>query len=100
MPLTDHPSLAPPLHDKSHTEIAGEASENLEKGHFQALSRPLPVSITTRNGLSLFLLLITIAWFWQPLVALYSLTQEQLRSEERRLGKSVDLVDARRRKTK
>jgi exosortase len=40
------------------------------------LSWPLPVSIKTRNGLSLFLLLITIAWFWQPLATLYSLTQE------------------------
>ena len=78
MPLTDHPSLTPPLHDKSHTDIAGEASESLERAPFQALSWPLPVSIRTRNGLSLFLLLITIAWFWQPLAALYSLTQEQI----------------------
>ena len=38
----------------------------------------MPVSIKIRNGLSLFLLLITIAWFWQPLAALYSLTQEQI----------------------
>jgi exosortase len=77
MPLTDHPSLAPPLHDKSLTDIVGEASESLERGPFQALSWPLPVSIRTRNGLSLFLLLVTIAWFWQPLAVLYSLTQEQ-----------------------
>ena len=78
MPITDHLSLAPPLHDKSHTDIAGEASESLERGPFQALSWLLPVSIKVRNGLSLFLLLVTIAWFWQPLAALYSLTQEQL----------------------
>ena len=76
MPLTDHLSLAPPLHDKSHTGIAGEASESLERGPFQALSWPLPVSIKIRNGLSLFLLLVTIGWLWQPLAALYSLTQE------------------------
>ena len=77
MPLPDHLGLTPPLHDNSHTGIAGEASESLKRGPFQALSRPLPVSIKTRNGLSLFLLLVTIAWFWQPLAALYSLTQEQ-----------------------
>ena len=76
MPLTDYLSQAPPLHDKSHTGIAGEASESLERGPFQALSWPLPVSIKTRNGLSLFLLLVTIGWLWQPLAALYSLTQE------------------------
>src|SRR5262245_17589713 len=76
MPLTDHLSPAPPL--KSHTDIAGEASKSLERGPFKVLSWPLPVSIRARNGLSLFLLLITIAWFWQPLVALYSLTQEQI----------------------
>jgi exosortase len=68
--------LAPPLDEKSHTGIAGEASESLERGPFQALSWPLPVSIKTRNGLSLFLLLVTIGWFWQPLATLYSLTQE------------------------
>jgi exosortase len=77
MPLADHLSLVPPLHDKRHTGIDGEASESLERGPFQALSWPLPVSIKVRNWLSLFLLLVTIAWFWQPLVALYSLTQEQ-----------------------
>jgi len=78
MPRTNHPSLAPPLYDKSHTAIAGKVSESLERGPFQALSWHLPVSIKTRNGLSLFLLLITIASFWQPLAALYSLTQEQI----------------------
>jgi len=80
MPRTDHLNLAPPLHDTSHTAIAAEASESLERGPFQALSWPLPVSIKTRNGLSLFLLLVTIAWFWQPLAALYPLTQDELYS--------------------
>lgn len=78
MPQNDHMSLASPLHDKSPTAIAGEASKSLERGSFQALSRPLPVSIKTRNWLSLFLLFVTIACFWQPLAALYSLTQEQI----------------------
>ena len=73
---TDHLSVAPPLLDKSQNSIAGEASESLERRSYQALSSPLPVSRKIRNGLSLFLLLGTIAWFWQPLAALYSLTQE------------------------
>lgn len=77
MPLTDHRSLALSLHDKGQTGITDEGSVNLLTGPFQALSWHLPVSIKTRNGLSLFLLLVTIAWFWQPLAALYSLTQEQ-----------------------
>ncbi len=77
MPLNDHLSLAPPLHDKDHSGIAGEASQSLERGPFQALSGSLPVSIKTRNRLALFLLFVTIASFWQPLATLYSLTQEQ-----------------------
>jgi exosortase len=77
MPPTDHLSVAQPLLDKSHTGIAGKASERLERGPFQMLSWPLPVSQKTRNGLFLFLLLVTIALFWQPLAALYSRTQEQ-----------------------
>jgi exosortase len=42
------------------------------------LSLPLPISVTARNSLVLFLLLTTIAVFWQPLSALYNVTQEQL----------------------
>jgi hypothetical protein len=38
---------------------------------------PLPISLTLRNGLFVFLLLISIAVFWQPLSALYLFTQEQ-----------------------
>ena len=77
MPITDHLNLAPPLHDKGDSGITVEAPERFERGPFQALSWPLPVSIKTRNRLALFLLLVTLASFWQPLVLLYSLTQEQ-----------------------
>jgi len=49
-----------------------------ERRLVQTLSLPLPISVTARNGLLLFLLLTTIAVFWKPLSALYSLTQEQL----------------------
>lgn len=49
-----------------------------ERRLVQTLSLPLPISVTARNSLLLFLLLTTIAVFWQPLSALYSVTQEQL----------------------
>src|SRR6478672_346883 len=59
-------------------DIAGEVSDRTqERESSQVLSQPLPVSITTRISLSLLLLLVIIAWFWKPLLALYSLTQEQ-----------------------
>jgi len=44
----------------------------------ETFSRTLPMSKTMRNGLLVFLLLITIAAFWHPLIGLYRLTQEQL----------------------
>src|SRR6187551_2045920 len=53
-------------------DIAGEVRES-----FQVLSQPLPLSIRTRNRLLLLLLFVIIAWFWKPLLGLYSLTQEQ-----------------------
>jgi len=59
-------------------DIVGEVSDRTqERESSQVLSPPLPVSISTRNRLSLLLLLVIIAWFWKPLLALYSLTQEQ-----------------------
>ena len=61
MPLADYLSLTTPLRDKSD----------------EGLSLPLPVSLKTRNGLSIFLLLAAVAWFWQLLAALYSLSQAQ-----------------------
>jgi exosortase len=39
---------------------------------------PLSIDLTLRNGLFVFLLLIPIAAFWQPLSGLYRLTQEEL----------------------
>jgi len=74
MPLSNHPSITAPLEDKRH---AGERANGLEGGPIQALSQPLPFSMGTRNGLSLLLLLAAVAWFWQPLVSLFSLTQQQ-----------------------
>lgn len=67
MALTDQLNLAQLLHDK------GRESPGL----LHALSRPLPFNLMARNGLSLLLFFATVAWFWQPLVELFSLTQQQ-----------------------
>jgi len=77
MPLIEYLSVTSPLQDKGSTGIAGEASESLQKGPLGTLNCPLPVSIKTRNALFLFLLFVTIVWFWQPLIALYSLAQTE-----------------------
>jgi len=74
MPLINHLSITAPLEDKKH---AGERANRLAGGPIQALSQPLPFSMRIRNGLSLLLLLAAVAWFWQPLVSLFSLTQQQ-----------------------
>jgi exosortase len=74
MPLSDHLSITTPLEDKKH---AGERANRLDGEPLQALSQPLPFSLRIRNGLSLLLLLASVAWFWQPLVTLFSLTQQQ-----------------------
>ena len=77
MPLSDHLSMAAPLHDKSPAGLADETVKGQGGGLIHLLSRPLPFSLKTRNGLFLLLLLGAVAGFWQQLVALYSLTQEQ-----------------------
>lgn len=74
MQLSDHLSQTAPLEGERH---AGEMATPMAGGPIWALSQPLPISIKVRNGLSLLLLLAAVAWFWQPLVSLFSLTQEQ-----------------------
>jgi exosortase len=74
MDLSDHLSITASLEDKKH---AGERTNRFEGGPIQALSQPLPFNTWIRNGLSLLLLLAAVAWFWQPLVSLFSLTQQQ-----------------------
>ena len=74
MPVSDHLSITAPLEDR---KPAGERANLLEGGPIQALSQALPFSMKTRNGLSLILLLAAVAWFWQPLASLISLTQQQ-----------------------
>lgn len=74
MLLNDPLSITASLEHRKH---AGERANRLEGEPIQTLSQPLPFSMKTRNGLSLLLLLATVAWFWQPLVTLFSLTQQQ-----------------------
>jgi exosortase len=74
MSPSDQLSITAPLEDENH---ASERARRLEGGPIQALSQPLPFSMRTRNGLSLLLLLAAVAWFWQPLVSLFDLTQQQ-----------------------
>jgi exosortase len=77
MPLNDHLSIASPLHDNSHPDIGGIVAKGPGEGLIQALSWPLSFSLKTRNRLSLLLVFTAVACFWKPLVALYSLSQEQ-----------------------
>ena len=74
MHLSDHLNITALL---EYRKPAGERGNRLEGKPIQALSQPLPFSTKTRNGLSLFLLVAAVAWFWQPLVLLFSLTQQQ-----------------------
>ncbi|OAI45936.1 hypothetical protein AYO43_07240 [Nitrospira sp. SCGC AG-212-E16] len=74
MPLSDQLSITATLEEENH---GGERANCLEGEPSQVLSQPLPFSIKIRNGLSLLLVLAAVAWFWQPLVSLFSLTQEQ-----------------------
>jgi exosortase len=73
-PPIDHSSITGTLEDECHR---GERANRIEGGPNQVLSQTLPFSTKIRNGLSIFLVLATIAWFWQPLASLFSLTQEQ-----------------------
>ena len=72
MPLTDELSISSPLHDKSDTGVEEGAETSPKRGNWR-----LPISLKTRNVLALLLVIGAIAWFWQPLVALYSLSQAE-----------------------
>ena len=71
---SDQLSIKATLEYENH---GGEKANRFERGPIQALSQPLPFSIRIRNGLFFLLLLAVVALFWQPLVSLFSLTQEQ-----------------------
>ena len=74
MSLTEDLSLS----SAHHASVRNEgADRDPKRSFFQTFSWPLPINPTVRNGLFFFLLLFTIAAFWEPLSALYRLTQEQ-----------------------
>jgi exosortase len=74
MDSSDHLNIMASLGAKPQT---GERANRFDGGPTQALSQPMPFSLRIRNGLSLFLLFAAVAWFWQPMVSLFSLTQQQ-----------------------
>lgn len=76
MPVKNHLSLTP-LQDESRRSISGERPGDFGVEAVRLLSQPLPCSAQRRNLLALLLFFATVAWFWQPLVTLFSLTQQQ-----------------------
>src|SRR2546422_11484135 len=75
MPVSDHLSITP-LQEESRRIISEERPTGFGMEAVRLLSKPLPFSAQRRNLLSLFLFFATVAWFWQPLVSLFSLTQQ------------------------
>ena len=76
MPVSNHLSITPPQ-EESRRNISGERPEGFGVEAVRLLSKPLPFSAQRRNLLALLLFFATVAWFWQPLVTLFSLTQQQ-----------------------
>ena len=54
----------------------GETTGPASPGH-SVVSQALPISLKHRNVLFVLLFLATCAWFWRPLVELFSLTQQK-----------------------
>ena len=63
--------------EESRGYACGETAEPASSFDPRVLSKSLPFSVKHRNILALLLFLATFAWFWQPLVDLFSLTQQQ-----------------------
>jgi exosortase len=76
MPVSNHLSITP-LQEESRRNISGERSRGFGVEAMRLLSKPLPFSAQRRNLLALFLFFATVAWFWPPLVTLFSLTLQQ-----------------------
>ncbi|WP_455388438.1 exosortase/archaeosortase family protein [Petrachloros mirabilis] len=77
MPLAHHTSALAQPQGKDHSVFADDQTQGLGGGLVQALSLALPLGLNARNGLSIFLLLAAVAWFWHPLTVLYAMTQVQ-----------------------
>jgi exosortase len=76
MPVSNHLNITP-LQEESRRSISGERPGGFGVEAVRLLSKPLPFSAQRRNLLALLLFFATVAWFWQPLVTLFSLTQQQ-----------------------
>lgn len=68
--------IATSIPEKDRPVLDGDQL-NGKSGLLSVLSRPLPFSLPVRDGLALLLLAIAVAWFWQPFLTLYSLSQDQ-----------------------
>ncbi|MGH7184029.1 MAG: exosortase/archaeosortase family protein, partial [Nitrospiraceae bacterium] len=71
-----HLNIAKPQEDG----LGGTCDEMIEPASpfdHRVLSQAFPFSLKHRNILALLLFLATFAWFWRPLVDLFSLTQQQ-----------------------
>jgi exosortase len=76
MPVRNHLSIRT-LQQESLRNISEERPGGFGVEARRLLSKPLPFSAQRRNLLALLLFFATVAWFWQPLVTLFSLTQQQ-----------------------
>jgi exosortase len=76
MPVSNHLSITP-LQEESRGNISREGPTGFGVEAVQLLSKPLPFSAQRRNLLALLLFFATVAWFWPPLVTLFSLTQQE-----------------------
>ena len=76
MPVSN--PLSTTLHqEQSRRKASGQAPRGVGVDTVRLLRTPLPFSAQRRNQLALLLFSATVAWFWQPLVMLFSLTQQQ-----------------------
>jgi exosortase len=76
MPVSNYLSITP-LQEEGRRNTSGERPTGFGVEAVRLLSKPLPFSAQRRNLLALLLLFATVAWFWQPLVTLFFLTQQQ-----------------------
>jgi len=76
MSASKHLSITP-VKGEGIGDTTAEIAGGLRTKWSGVLSSPLPFSADRRNAVCLFLLLALVAWFWQPLVALFSLTQQR-----------------------
>jgi len=76
MALADQMNTATSIAEKDSAASRGDQL-NGKSGLLSVLSRPLPFSRTVRDGLAPLFLAAVVAWFWQPFLTLYSLSQDQ-----------------------